>query len=100
MGAGVPDPRIRSMMNTDLAGARRMGIMMFQKKWHLAETGRLDRNTTRLMRMPRCGMSDIDSMSDMPDMGSVMGRVRERIRHRRYTTEGACDVTDWTKDSS
>lgn len=94
MGAGVPDPVIRDMMKTDMRQARRMGIMMFQKKWHLNETGHLDRSTKRLMRMPRCGMADINTMNDMPDMSSVMGRVRERIRHRRYVPQGS----KWPRD--
>ena len=41
------------------------------------------------MHMPRCGMADIEDMSDMPDMSTAMGRIRQRIRHRRFALEGS-----------
>ena len=74
--------------------ARTIGLRMFQMKWDLPMTGVTDDATMEMMTTPRCGMPDIEVMADMPDMDTVMGRVRQKIRNRRYMIQGS----KWPRD--
>ena len=94
LGAGNPDPEVREMARTNMTMARTIGLRMFQMKWDLPMTGVADRRTMAMMSQPRCGIADIEVMDDMPNMDTVMGKVRERIRNRRYTLQGS----KWPRD--
>lgn len=56
-------------------------LLKFQEFFKLKKTGKLDKNTLKLMNSPRCGVADL-----FPDKEGDTG---EKRRYKRYTTQGS-----------
>ena len=80
-GPDSPDPDIGELV--DQAEAFKIAVMKFQKMAGLEMTGIADDETVKWMRMPRCGVMDQVTMSDVTDS-----------RRRRFTAQG----TRWSRN--
>lgn len=68
------------------------GLRSFQRFTGLTVTGRLDSATRELMRTPRCGLPDIESVRPADDVNTTTRSSRRR--RKRFTA-----VTRWRRNS-
>ena len=80
-GPSSPDETVGALVDTNPREALRVGLEIFQHRYGLEVTGRMDAATSALMKMSRCGNKDILSKDDM-SMSGVSGR------RKRYLAQG------------